>query len=334
MRFFLLFFLLLVLAAASAYFLLVVPFGPSQARVVSIAPGSSVDQIAQTLKRNGIVRSRYAFDAAARLQHGTLKAGLYRFDHPASALAVYQRLQSGDVYTVALTIPEGYDIFDIAAAVQKAGLGSRATFLSAEEQDTDLIRDIDPKAPSLEGYLFPDTYRLAPNMTPKQMLAEMVSHFRHEADTLGLTTNIPDTVIMASLVERETPVAGDRPMVASVFINRLAKGMALDTDPSVIYAALLENRYRGAIYASDLQAPSPYNTYLHTGLPPGPICNPGIPSLQAAMHPAQSSYLYFVSDPTHAGHSLFAATLEQHQKNVAAYRREEGRQARNPGNGR
>jgi UPF0755 protein len=331
-RFFLLFILLLVLATAGAYYLLILPFGPSRAQLVTIAPGFSVDQIARTLQQNGIVRNRYAFDLVARVQHGTLKAGVYRFDHPAPMLSVYQRLRSGDVYTIALTIPEGYNMFDIAGAVEKGGLGSRAAFLTAEQQDTALIRDFDPNASSLEGYLFPDTYRLAPNMSPEQILGKMVEHFRREALALGLTKNIPSTVTMASLIERETPVASDRPMVASVFVNRLAQGMPLDTDPSVIYAALLEKRYRGMIYASDLKADSPYNTYLHTGLPPGPICNPGIPSLEAAMHPANSSFLYFVSDPANAGHSVFATTLEEHQKNVAAYRK--GQQAQHLGNGR
>ena len=323
MRFFLLFVLLLVLSAVAAYMLLILPFGPSQAQLVTIPPGSSVNQIARTLQQNGIVRSRYAFDVVARVEHGTLKAGVYRFDHPAPLLSVYGRLRSGDVYTIALTIPEGFNIFDIAAVVEKAGLGHHDAFLAAEEQDTALIRDIDPNAPSLEGYLFPDTYRLSPGTAPRQILAEMVEHFRHEAAALGLTQQIPATVILASLVERETPVPSDRPMVASVFTNRLAHSMPLDTDPSVIYAALLEKRYRGTIYASDLKAQSPYNTYLHTGLPPGPICNPGIPSLKAAMHPASSDFLYFVSDPSNAGHSLFAATLEQHEKNVAAYRKGE-----------
>ncbi len=332
MRFFLLFVLLLVLATAAAYTLLILPFGPSRAQLVIIAPGSSVDQIARTLQQNGIVRSRYAFDLVARVQHGTLKAGVYRFDHPAPMLSVYQRLRNGDVYTIALTIPEGYNIFDIAGAVEKSGLGSKDAFLTAEQQDTALIRDINPHAASLEGYLFPDTYRLAPNMPPEQILSRMVEHFRREAQALGLENNIPSTITMASLVERETPVASDRPMVASVFVNRLAQGMPLDTDPSVIYAALLEKRYRGTIYASDLKAESPYNTYLHAGLPPGPICNPGIPSLEAAMHPANSSFLYFVSDPTNAGHSLFATTLGDHQKNVAAYRK--GQQVPQLGNGR
>jgi UPF0755 protein len=331
-RSFFVFVLILVLATAAAYTLLALPFGPSRAQLVTIAPGSSVDQIARTLKQNGIIRSRYAFDVVARVQRGTLKAGVYRFNHPAPMISVYGRLRGGDVYTIALTIPEGYNIFDIAGAVEKAGLGRKDVFLAAEEQDTALIQDLNPKAASLEGYLFPDTYRLVPNMSAEQILGEMVEHFRHEAQALELTENVPGTVTLASLIERETPVAGDRPMVASVFVNRLAQGMPLDTDPSVIYAALLEKRYRGTIYASDLKAESPYNTYLHTGLPPGPICNPGIPSLKAAMHPANSSFLYFVSDPANAGHSRFATTLEEHERNVAAYRK--GEQSLQPGSGR
>ncbi len=336
MRFFLRFVLFLALVTAGVYCLLILPYGPARVRLITIAPGSSVDGIAQTLKQNGIIRSRFAFDVLTRAQRGTLKAGVYRFDHPAPTISVYQRLRAGDVYTIAVTIPEGYNIFDIAAAVQKAGLGSKESFLAAEQQDTELIRDMNPKALTLEGYLFPDTYRLAPNMTAEEILAEMVGHFRREARALGLTENVASTVTMASLIERETPVATDRPMVASVFTNRLAQGMALDTDPSIIYAALLEKRYRGTIYASDLKADSRYNTYLHAGLPPGPICNPGIPSLQAAMHPAKSTYLYFVSDPANTGHSLFATTLDEHQKNVAAYRRgQQERQLAQPiGNGR
>ncbi|MES2221203.1 MAG: endolytic transglycosylase MltG [Acidobacteriota bacterium] len=332
MRAFLVFVLVLILATAGAYFLLILPFGPSTAILVTIAPGTSLNGIAWTLQKNGIIRNRFAFDLLARLERSTLKAGVYRFDHPAPLVDVYHRIRIGDVYTIALTIPEGFNIFDIAAAMEKVSLGSRQAFLTAEEQDTGLIRDLDPKALSLEGYLFPDTYKLAPNMTPDQILGEMVAHFRQEAQRLGLTQNIPATVTLASLVERETPVGSDRPMVASVFKNRLAQSMPLDTDPSVIYAALLEKRYRGTIYASDLKAQSPYNTYTHTGLPPGPICNPGIPSLEAAMHPAQTNFLYFVSDPSNPGHSRFAATLEEHERNVAAYRK--AQPAQQPGDGR
>lgn len=333
MRAFFLFVVLLLLCAAGGYYFWVVPYGPSTAQLVTVAPGSSVAQIGDSLQRKGTVRNRYAFDLLARLERGTLKAGVYRFDRPAPMTEVYRRLRNGDVYTIALTIPEGYNIFDIAAAVEKAGLGQRDAFLAAERQDTALVRDYSPQATSLEGYLFPDTYRLAPNTPPRQILGEMVAHFRQEAATLGLSAappaKISSTVILASLIERETPVSDDRPMVASVFQNRLAQNMPLDTDPSVIYAALLQKRYRGTIYASDLKADSPYNTYLHVGLPPGPICNPGIPSLKAAMHPAASNYLYFVSDPDNPGHSRFAVTLQEHRKNVLAYR-----QGQRLGNGR
>ena len=325
MRFFLGLVLLLALGAAGVYLLVFAPFGPSTGKLVTVQPGYSVAQIATTLQQDGIIRNRFAFDVLARFERGTLKAGTYRFDHPVPMKTVYQRLHSGDVYTIALTIPEGYNIFDIATTVEKAGLGPQDAFLSAEQTDTALIRDLDPHAVSLEGYLFPDTYRLAPNTPPQQILGEMVNHFRKEAQVLGLTSKPPEsissTVILASLIERETPVSSDRPMIASVFENRLHKRMPLDTDPSVIYAALLEKRYRGTIYASDLKAKSPYNTYIHTGLPPGPICNPGIPSLKAAMHPSTSDYLYFVSDPENAGHSRFAATLQEHRKNVTAYRK-------------
>ncbi|MHB8303015.1 MAG: endolytic transglycosylase MltG [Acidobacteriaceae bacterium] len=333
MRSFFLFVLLVLLCAGGAYYLFVVPAGPSTPQLVTIAPGSSVAQIGAALQQSGAVRSRYAFDLLARVEAGTLKAGVYRFERPAPVTEVYRRLRNGDVYTIALTIPEGYNIFDIAAAVEKAGLGPRDAFLAAEQQDTGLIRDVSPQAPSLEGYLFPDTYRLAPNTPPTKILQQMVAHFRAEAAALGLadspTGRVSSIVILASLIERETPIGVDRPMVASVFQNRLAHRMPLDTDPSVIYAALLGKRYRGTIYASDLKAESPYNTYLHAGLPPGPICNPGIPSLKAAMHPAESNFLYFVSDPQNPGHSRFAATLQEHQKNVLTYR-----QRQRSGNGR
>ena len=312
--------LLLVLGAAEAWYLLLYPAGPRTQRIVVLAPGSSAWKIGRQLQQEGILRSRFAFVLWARHRRGTLKAGAYSFDHPASLIAVYDRLRAGDVYTVTLTVPEGYNIFDIAQAAAAAGIASRSAFLTEEQKDTDLIHDLDPQAQSLEGYLYPDTYQLNPLATPRQVLATMVHRFRAEAKLLGLTQNLHATVTLASLVERETPVAEDRPLVAGVFVNRLAHKMPLDTDPSVIYAALLENRYRGTIYASDLKADSSYNTYVRSGLPPGPICNPGDPSLRAALHPAATDYLYFVSDPAHPGHSRFATTLAEHEKNVSIYR--------------
>lgn len=150
----------------------------------------------------------------------------------------------------------------------------------------------------------------------------MVRRFRQVTGEIGLAGDDHRIVTMASLIERETPIAAEKPLVASVFVNRMAKGMPLMTDPSVIYAALLAGRYRGKIFASDLKSQSPYNTYTHAGLPPGPICSPGVESLKAAMHPAQTGYLYFVAasaDPS--GKSRFSATLEEHAHDVAAYRK-------------
>jgi UPF0755 protein len=149
----------------------------------------------------------------------------------------------------------------------------------------------------------------------------MVKRFRAEAISLSLHGDMHRIVTLASLIERETPIDQERPLVASVFTNRLARDMPLMTDPSVIYAALLEGRYRGAIHQSDLNADSPYNTYRKTGLPPGPVCNPGAASLSAALNPAKTNYLYFVAasaDPS--GHSRFSTTLEEHERNVRAYR--------------
>jgi UPF0755 protein len=234
---------------------------------------------------------------------------------------VYAQIARGDVYTKSLTVPEGSNIFDIAARVEQAGLGTRQDFLLAAVQQTPLIADLDPMAKSLEGYLFPDTYRFSPPVSAAQIAAAMVKRFRQVAGQLGLNQNVHQIVTMASIVERETAVDADRPLVASVFDNRLEKKMALKTDPAVIYGLEITGQWRGAIYASDLTRDTPYNTYLHAGLPPGPIANPGIPSLRSAMDPAKSTYLYFVAAGVDAqGHSLFSSTLDEHNRNVAMYR--------------
>ncbi|GGH01598.1 aminodeoxychorismate lyase [Silvibacterium dinghuense] len=289
---------------------------------MEIAPGTPSMEIATELAQQGVIRNRYAFEALHLKDGGTLKAGEYRFDHPAPMTEVLDRLRRGDVYTISVTIPEGANLFDIASRVEAAHLGTKEEFLAAARNNVSLIADIDPGATSLEGYLFPDTYRFTRKTTSQKMLAAMVHQFRLTAMALGLTGDDLRVVTMASLIERETPIPAERPLVASVFENRLAKGMPLMTDPSVIYAALLDGRYRGTIYASDLAADSPYNTYKHTGLPPGPICNPGAASLKAAMHPAQTDYLYFVAASANpSGVSKFAKTLEEHERNVQAYRK-------------
>ncbi len=315
--------LLLLLAAlcATGAWLALTPFGPATETFVEIAPGTSTVRIGQQLEQSGVVRSQYVFDLVHWLRRGRLKAGEYRFDHPASVMEVYARIARGDVYTKTITVPEGASIFEIAARLEQAGFGTRQDFLAEQARQTKLVADLDPGAKSLEGYLFPDTYRFARKATAAQICATMVRRFRQEAAQLGLKENVHAVVTMASLVERETAVDAERPQVASVFTNRLAQHMPLMTDPSVIYGLEVEGLWRGAIYQSDLKHDTPYNTYLHAGLPPGPIANPGLHSLRAAMDPAHTDYLYFVAagdDPQ--GHSMFSSTLEQHARDVAEYR--------------
>lgn len=321
-RFFFLVVLAALVAAGAIAFALLAPAGPETATYVDILPGTPSAQIAGQLKQQGIIRSKWVFLGLRVARGGTLKAGEYRFDHPVAMTEVWEKIRRGEVYTVEVTIPEGSNIFDIGARVQAAGLGTRDAFVAAAKQDVSLVQDLDPHAPSLEGYLFPDTYRFSLHTDPQEMMIAMVKRFRAAAARIGLNADLHRTVTLASLVEKETPIDAERPLVASVFNNRLAKSMPLMTDPSVIYAALLDGRYRGTIYQSDLQANSSYNTYQHQGLPPGPICNPGLKSLEAAMHPAVTDYLYFVAasaDPS--GKSRFSATIEEHAKDVQAYRR-------------
>jgi UPF0755 protein len=320
--------LLVLIGVGVGGYMVYLPYGPTAETFVDITPGTGTEMIGAELEKSGVIRNQYGFDLLRLTKGGTLKAGEYRFDHAAPMTEVYARMVRGDVYTRALTIPEGYNIFDIAQAVEAAGLGSRAAFLAAERQNTELIAEWVPEGgrrpDSLEGYLFPDTYQFSRHATPLQMLTTMVHRFRQRSAQLGMTGgNVAQTVIMASLVEKEVSQDAERPLVAGVFVNRLAKDMPLATDPTVVYAALLEDRWRGTIYASDLQSGSAYNTYKHAGLPPGPICNPGVAALRAAMTPAQTDYLYFVSDA--AGHSRFSTSLKEHDEKVQDYRQTQGR---------
>lgn len=314
-------FLVFLIAAGAAAWMIFVPFGPTQETFVELAPGSSTVRMGQELESRGIVRSQFAFDLVRWWKRGRLRAGEYRFDHPASVLEVYARIARGDVFTISVTIPEGASIFEIAARLEQAGFGPRQNFLDVQAREASLVADLDPRARSLEGYLFPDTYHLARKATMEQIAATMVRRFRVVAGQLGLKGNVHQVVTMASLVERETAVDAERPLVASVFFNRLAKNMPLMTDPSIIYGLELRNQWRGAIYQSDLKLDTPYNTYLHSGLPPGPVANPGARSLRAAMQPATTDYFYFVAAGANPqGRSLFARTLDEQNHNVAGYR--------------
>ena len=324
------------------------PVEPSGQTFVMLRSGYSTHRIAAELKKAGIIRSERAFILWHYYHHGrSLKAGEYLFDKPSNIIEIQKRLRRGDVYFHTVVVPEGFTMFDIARAIEDAGLGPADEFLKVAQSDTALIADIAPGARSLEGYLFPDTYQFSRMMTMNEMAAAMVKQFRQVGHQIGLVPisispdgkedpptspgeippppngpralDIERTVIMASIVEKETAVPEERPMVASVYYNRLAKNIALDADPSIIYAELLAGTYQGALHHADMQFHSAYNTYRNVGLPPGPIGNPGRSALEAAMHPAQSDHYYFVADAQ--GHHRFARTIEEHNKNVVAYRK-------------
>jgi UPF0755 protein len=290
---------------------------------VDIGHGMSSRDIAAELARKGVVRSDWIFLTVRALRpRAKLQAGEYRFAISETPWQVFEKIRRGQVFYQDFTVPEGSNIFDIASLVENAA-GMRADDFLQAASDAASIRDLDPGAPSLEGYLFPSTYRITHHTTAKQLCRMMTTEFRKHWRTLTSTSpgaDVHRTTTLASLVEKETGLPAERALVASVFENRLARNMALQCDPSTVYAALIENRYRGTIYKSDLASRNPYNTYTHTGLPPGPIANPGIEALTAALHPAATDYLYFVARPDAPGSHHFSATLAEHEKAVATFR--------------
>lgn len=300
------------------------PLQPTASKSVLLHPGWSAHRIAAELQLAGVIRSATAFTVWHRLHHGEkLRAGEYLFATSADTREVLERIVRGDFLVRTVTVPEGYTMFDIADAVEEAGLGSRDDFLKVAREDTSLVEDFAPQAGSLEGYLFPDTYQFTRTQGMKDIVETMVRRFRKEAVALNLMNegiqNVPNLVTMASIIEKETGADQERGLVASVYYNRLAKHIALDADPSVIYAHLLDGTYSGALHHSDMRIHSPYNTYRYPGLPPGPIGNPGRAALEAAMRPSTSDYFYFVADGS--GHHRFAHNLSEHNRNVTAFRR-------------
>lgn len=287
--------------------------------------GTSTQHMSEELARAGVIRYPWQFLVMRLLEPKTrLQAGEYRFASAATVPQVYNRIARGDVFYYEITIPEGNNIFDIASIVSQTGVIKGLAFLHAAA-DVELIKDLDDQALTLEGYLFPSTYRITRSTTAEQLVRQMVDQFRKEWSTLTAATkperSVHDTVTLASLVEKETGNPAERTMVASVYANRLRVGMKLDCDPTTIYAALLEDRYRGVIHRSDLASQNAYNTYQHAGLPPGPIANPGLASLKAALAPADTNYLYFVAKGDGSGSHRFSSDLTAHQKAVEAYRR-------------
>jgi UPF0755 protein len=310
-----------ILAALAVLWSLGAPyFAPSQDIFVQIDRGSSTASIARTLKQEGVIHYEWQV-YAARLFHPSskLQAGEYKFDSPASPLTVLDRIRRGAVYHFEVSVPEGSSRFDIARILDRTGVIAGKDFLEASA-DPALIRDLAPHAPSLEGFLFPATYRLTHTSTAADLCRMMTAEFHRQWKKLGAPSADPlKTATLASLVEKETGNADERAIVAGVFANRIARGMKLDCDPTTIYAAELDGRYTGVIHKSDLASKNPYNTYQNPGLPPGPIANAGAATLDAALHPAPTEFLFFVAKPEGGGH-VFSITRAEHEKAVLAYR--------------
>jgi len=322
---------LLAVIAGLAFLSLGVTYqGFSNQVILDFPKGTSTREMADQLSQAGVIRYSWQFLLLRALRpRARLEAGEYLFSKADSTRNVYSRIVRGDVFFYELIVPEGSNMFDIAASLARFDFLKPADFLRAVRNPA-LILDLAPRAPTLEGYLFPSTYRITRATTVQQLCVMMTGLFRkHWRD---LTSSQPpdaavnDAVTMASLIEKETAVPEERRIVASVYENRLRKGMALDCDPTTIYAALLEERYRGTIYRSDLNSGNAYNTYRHAGLPPGPIANAGLESLQAALAPAETDFLYFVAKADGSGGHQFSKTMEEHNLAVQKYRRATNRQ--------
>jgi UPF0755 protein len=294
------------------------------AQEIEIAPGAGTRAIGQQLVDAGVVRDQLTYRAALWLTGDArrLKAGEYRFDRAMNAREVIGKIARGEVDLVTITFREGLTIPEMAAVFEAQGFGPAETFRSAAA-DKSLVDAIDPLAPDLEGYLFPETYAVSRHVSARQLVRAMVDRFNRvltpemiaAATARGLS--VRQLVTLASIVEKETASGDERPLVAAVYSNRLRIGMGLQCDPTVIYALQRAGRFDGNLTREDLQLDSPYNTYRYAGLPPGPIAAPGKASLDAAARPADVDYLYFVSrnDGTHA----FASTLEEHNRNVQKF---------------
>ena len=322
---------LLAAAAAASYFWYSIekPFGTisSEGVFVEIPHGASRRAAAHILKQHGIIRNAVAFEIYARRHpKRSLLAGDYFFDHPLSGKEVFWKLANGDVYQQPFTVKEGDTVFDIAHNLEAAHFMKAVEFLNAANDATQ-VQDFAPGAKTLEGFLFPATYKLPRHEPPSDLTAMMVRKFREalqqvapdRLDPLTPGTPLVSVITLASLVEAETPKPDERPLVAGVYTNRLRKHMLLQCDPTVIYALKQVDRYNSPLLLKDLRFDSPYNTYLHGGLPPGPIGNPGESAIRAAFAPAPTDFLYFVAN-TQGGH-FFASTLAEHNRNVAKYHR-------------
>jgi len=317
------------LAALSVtWYLLSVPYkGYSSEEVFVYVPrGTSVPRIGRMLHDSGVVSHPRLFGWYVRLLQPTssLKAGEYRFDRPLSIREVTSKLTKGDVYVIKVTVPEGYSRMEIIDLLTRNGIGTKEGLLKATA-DTSAISELDSAATDLEGYLFPETYYFSRHIPETEVVRVMLNNFlrvwtperQKKAKELDMT--VREVLTLASLIEKETALPDERPLVSAVFHNRLRKNIPLASDPTIIYGVKLIKEYDGVINQSDLRLDSPYNTYLYNGLPPGPIANPGLAAIDAALAPAEVDYLFFVS--RNDGSHLFTVDYNDHLRGVRQYQR-------------
>jgi len=302
-------------------------------KYIEIPRGSTPDQIIKNLEGAGVIRRGWILRLYLRLTNSgqSLKAGEYRFHSPISPMQVLKKLREGEQRLSRLTVIEGWTRWDVAALLARI---PELKLRSTEEalallDDTDAIRDIDPAAKNLEGYLFPDTYSFPPDTGAQQVVDTIVKRFRQVWGELSARHPLPpdhsprEIVTIASLIETEAKLSAERPLVASVIYNRLLKEIPLGIDSTVIYASKAAGKWRndGKVYLSDIERDSPYNTRKVRGLPPGPIASPGVSSLEAALKPEQTDYLYYVRDPArNDGAHNFYSNDADFQRGVQALR--------------
>ena len=300
------------------------PYGSGAEKIVEIDPGTNAHGVIRRLAEAGVLsdeKTAWRYMRMWKRDKRTLKAGEYAFSGPLLPDDVLERIYRGEVKTWKFTVPEGLRADEIAPIIEKASLGSSAELLSLM-RDPDLARELGLPFASLEGFLYPDTYAFPRSVKPRDILSAMVARYREawrraEARRKpGVTLDEGKAVILASIIEKETGRGDERQRISCVFHNRLARGMKLQTDPTVMYATMLRNggRWSNNITRKDLSAPHPYNTYAVAGLPPGPIANPGEAALAAAISPSDCRDLYFVS--RNDGNHVFCPDLRCHQAAV------------------
>jgi UPF0755 protein len=303
------------------YFLMSPAGFDQKEEIFVVKKGAGLRSVAAELEKRKLIKSNDLFVLWALLKGGArhVRAGEYSLNQSMSPVKIFDILASGMVKTYPLTIPEGFNARQIAEILAEGGLADKDEFL-ALAMDKSVATSYQIDGTSLEGYLFPDTYFLSKCMGARQIIDLMVSRFWHVFNEITVGRELPmsirEVVTLASIVEKETGLAEERPLIASVFLNRLKKRMRLESDPTVIYGLA---DFDGNLTKTDLRTPGPYNTYRNRGLPPGPIANPGRESLKAVLEPAPTNHLYFVSKNDGSHH--FSATLREHNRAVLRYQK-------------